>query len=187
MKIETNYFSGRSHENSVQALELAKKNARELGIKHVLVASSTGRTGVMAADIFKETNIKLVVVSQFAGGIKFDSENRKRLEEKGIIIVKSVQPMYGIDRSLMKVFGGISENYIIAQTLRLLSQGLKVAVEITLMACDSGVIPTDENVIAIGGTKRGADTVAIIKPSYSSMIFDKEYGLRVRGIIAKPW
>ena len=71
---------------------------------------------------------------------------------------------------------------VIANTLRILGQGMKVVCEISIMAADAGLVRTDEDIIAIGGTGRGADTAAVLKPVNSQRFFD----LRVREIVCKP-
>jgi hypothetical protein len=69
-----------------------------------------------------------------------------------------------------------------AHTLRLLGEGTKVCVEITLMAADAGLIPADKDIIAIAGTDKGADTALRIHPANAGRFFD----LKIREIIAKP-
>ena len=69
-----------------------------------------------------------------------------------------------------------------ADTLRMFSQGMKVCVEIVVMAADMGLIPIEEEVISIGGTQRGADTAVVIKPAHIHEIYD----LRILEVIAKP-
>jgi hypothetical protein len=59
---------------------------------------------------------------------------------------------------------------------------MKVCVEIVLMAADAGMIPVDEEIIAIGGTGWGADTSVVVKPSYPETFHEFE----IREIIAKP-
>jgi hypothetical protein len=71
---------------------------------------------------------------------------------------------------------------IIAQTLRLFGQGMKVVVEIAAMAADAGVIPADKDVLVVAGSNRGADTAVVIKPANSHLLFD----MVVKEIIAKP-
>ena len=61
------------------------------------------------------------------------------------------------------------------------SQGVKVCVEISAMAADSGVIPFDD-VITIAGTGRGADTACLIRANSSNRFFK----IRIKEIIAKP-
>jgi Uncharacterized conserved protein len=51
-----------------------------------------------------------------------------------------------------------------------------------LIAADQGIVSPDEEVIAVGGTMSGADTVAVIRPSHTSSFFD----LQVREIVAMP-
>jgi hypothetical protein len=71
---------------------------------------------------------------------------------------------------------------IIATTLRVLGEGMKVTCEISLMAVDAGLVRTDEDVIAIAGTGRGADTAVVLRPANSRDFFD----MRVKEILCKP-
>ena len=57
-----------------------------------------------------------------------------------------------------------------------------MCVEIVLMAADMGLIPIEEEVISIGGTRTGADTAVVIQPAHIHEIYD----LRILEIIAKP-
>jgi hypothetical protein len=71
---------------------------------------------------------------------------------------------------------------VIANTLRVLGQGMKVVCEIALMAADAGLVRTDEDIIVISGSGRGADTVVVLKPVTSTDFFD----LKVQEILCKP-
>jgi hypothetical protein len=71
---------------------------------------------------------------------------------------------------------------IISQTLSVLCRGMKVAAEITIMAADSGLVRTDEEVLAIAGSGRGADTAVVVQPANSQRFFD----LKIKEIICKP-
>ena len=51
-----------------------------------------------------------------------------------------------------------------------------------IMAADAGLVRTDEDVISIGGTGKGADTALLIQPANSSNFFD----LKIKEIICKP-
>jgi hypothetical protein len=66
--------------------------------------------------------------------------------------------------------------------LRTFGQGTKVALEIAAMAADAGLVRVDEDIIAIGGTGRGADTALVLAPSYVHRFFNT----RVKEIICKP-
>jgi hypothetical protein len=74
-----------------------------------------------------------------------------------------------------------SQQDLVANTLRILGQGMKVCVEIAAMAADGGLIPC-EDVIAVAGTGRGADTVVVIRANSSNNFFQ----IKVREILAKP-
>jgi hypothetical protein len=51
-----------------------------------------------------------------------------------------------------------------------------------LMAADAGLVRTDELVLAIAGTGRGADTAVVLKPANAQTFFD----LRFLEIICMP-
>ena len=76
---------------------------------------------------------------------------------------------------------GYSEERLIAGTLRMFSQGVKVCVEIAAMAVDAGLVPPSD-VIAVAGTGQGADTACIVKGDCSSRFFS----IRIREILVKP-
>lgn len=50
------------------------------------------------------------------------------------------------------------------------------------MAADAGLISVDRDIVAVGGTGRGADTALRIHPANAARFFD----LKIREIIAKP-
>jgi hypothetical protein len=50
------------------------------------------------------------------------------------------------------------------------------------MAADSGLIRTDEDIIAVAGSGRGADTAVVMKPAHTHDFFD----LRIKEILCKP-
>ncbi len=176
-------------ENTKQTLALAKERAEALGIKTVVVASTVGDTAVKAVDVFK--GYKVIIVTHVTGmrepnTQEFTEENRKIVEKKGGIIVTAAHAFGAIDRSLGAIGGppipSSAVGDIIAMTLRNFGQGMKVVCEIAAMAADAGLVRTDEEIIAIGGTGRGADTAVVIQPSYVHRFFN----LRVKEIICKP-
>jgi hypothetical protein len=59
---------------------------------------------------------------------------------------------------------------------------MKVVVEVSMMAADAGLVRTDEEVIAIAGKGRGADTVVVLQPANSQDFFD----LKVKEILCMP-
>jgi hypothetical protein len=100
-------------------------------------------------------------------------------------IVTGTHALSGLERALSRSpkIGGGSRSDAIAESLRkTVAVGLKVAVECVLIAADQGAIGIAEEVIAVGGTASGADTVCVIKPAHTSNFFD----LQVREIVAMP-
>ena len=51
-----------------------------------------------------------------------------------------------------------------------------------IMAADAGLVRTDEDIIAIAGSGRGADTAVVMRPANAHDFFD----LKVREILCKP-
>jgi hypothetical protein len=175
-------------ENTKKTLALAKARARELGIKTIVVASTVGGTAVKAVDAFK--GLKVIIVTHVAGfreanTQEFTEENRKIVENQGSIILTAAHAFGGIHRALSGTMPPAPSSAIgdvVAMTLRMFGQGMKVACEIATMAADAGLIRTDEEIIAIGGTGRGADTAIVLQPSYTHRFFN----LRVKEIVCKP-
>jgi len=179
------HFEAPGSENTEAALRSALRYAKEKGIKNIIVASTGGDTGLKAAKIFKDFN--LVVVTHMTGqkgpGIQeMPEEIRKKIQEEGGKVLTTTHALAGVGRGIRIKTGTWMPVEIIAQTLKLFGEGTKVAVEITVMAADSGCIPMDEDVVAIGGTGRGADTALHIKPAHSNNVFD----LKVKKVICKP-
>ena len=107
---------------------------------------------------------------------------RKELAALGVSIFTGTILTRGIEAALMKKHQGVYPAYVVAQSLRIICQGIKVCVEIVAEACDAGQIPEAAEVLAVSGTGRGADTVAIIEAHPSDRFFD----IRIRQILAKP-
>ena len=185
MELKTVYFENPGRENTDEALRIARHRAEELGIKSILVASTTGDTAVRAMDAFQ--GLRVIVVTHVTGFPapdvqEFTEESRQTVESKGGIIVTAAHAFTGISRAMSNKYGAPGPGYIISDTLRTFGQGMKVAFEIALMAADAGVVRTDEDVVSIGGTGRGADTAIVLSPVHTHNFFD----LKVKEILCKP-
>ncbi|HUT68701.1 MAG TPA: pyruvate kinase alpha/beta domain-containing protein [Dehalococcoidales bacterium] len=80
MEGKTEYFEKPGVENTDAALALARDRAKELGIKTILVASTSGKTAVRAMDVFK--GLRVIIVTHSTGFLEpdtqeFTAENRK--------------------------------------------------------------------------------------------------------------
>jgi hypothetical protein len=176
-------------ENTERTLALARRRAEELGIKTVVVASTVVGTAVKAVEVFR--GFKVIVVTHTAGfreanTQEFTEENRRAVVAGGGIIHTTTHAFGGIQRSLAPAGTPPPPSQaigdIVAMTLRTFGQGMKVSLEIAAMAADAGLVRTDEDIISIGGTGRGADTAVVLTPSYVHRFFNT----RVREIICKP-
>lgn len=179
------YFQSPGPQNTERTLEVAARRAGELGIQNIVVSSTSGKTGLMAARLFADKN--LVVVTHSTGFTKPDHqemkpENRQKLEESGARVLTCQHAFGGVGRAVRKKMGTYELEEIIAFTLRTFGEGTKVAVEIALMAADAGFIPVSEPCLALGGTARGVDTAILLKPANAQTFFD----LRIMEILAKP-
>jgi hypothetical protein len=179
------YFDNPGRENTQTTLDIAARRAREWNISNVCVASTSGKTGLLATKFFAGRN--LIIVSHSTGFIKpdfqqFIPELRCQIEEAGVKILTCQHALGGVGRAVRKKLGTYELEEIIAFTLRVFGQGTKVAIEIALMAADAGLISTAEPCLSIGGTEQGADTAILLVPVHAQNFFD----LKVAEILAKP-
>jgi len=177
------YWEKPGKSNTDATIEAALKRAEELNIKTVVVASNSGDT----CRKLLGKGLNLVCVTHHVGFSKpgedeMSPETRKFLSSHGVKILTTTHLFAGVDRALRLKFGGVYPAEIMAQTLRIFGQGVKVAIEIACMAKDAGLIPHGEEIISIGGTAEGADAAIVILPAHSNHFFDTE----VREIICMP-
>ncbi|BBL68671.1 pyruvate kinase alpha/beta domain-containing protein [Methanoculleus chikugoensis] len=186
----TYYFDAPGGENTRDAARFAVERARELGVKKIVVASSSGRTALAFRDAMAGTDLELIVVTHAVGFSKpgeweFSPEAAGTLRAEGAKIVTGTHALSGLERAISRSpkLGGSSRTEAIAEALRrTVAVGLKVAVECVLIAADQGAVGVDEEVVAVGGTATGADTVCVIRPAHTATFFD----LQVREIVAMP-
>lgn len=181
----TLYFEKLGPENTKETFELTRERAKELGIKNIVVASSSGETGVLALDFFSDFNL---VVVRYVNGFsepdvqQFSEANRVIIERGGGRIVTAAHALGGFGRAVKNKFNTVEVDGVVADVLRLFGRGVKVACEISCMAVDAGLIRTDEDVVAIGGSGHGADAALVLKPTNTHTFFN----LAIREIICKP-
>ncbi len=181
------YFDEPGKENTEETLRLALERAERKQIEHVVFASSTGYTARKIVEMSRGRELNLVCVTYHTGFYEegkssLDPETEDFLKENGVRIVRQSHILSGVERSISRRLGGVSRVEAIAEALRsLFGHGLKVCVEIAIMAADSGAIPIEET-IAIGGTGRGADTAVVLRPAHMNSFFN----LEIREIICMP-
>jgi len=190
LSLEVTYFEKGGPHNTDKALEIAKKYADQFRIKDLVIASTTGMTAEKTAKIFNPKDYNIMIVTHayyFVNNTtrqEFPKEKLNRLKELGLKFHIGTHSMSGIERGLRLKKEAWQFVDLLAKMLGYhFSQGVKVCMEISATICDAGLIPDlERDIIAVGGTGRGADTVCLIKPAPTSN-FKK---LRVKAILAKP-
>ena len=187
METKVLFFENASAQYTDEVLSLVKQRATELGIKSIVIASNSGNTAVKAVNALKGFNV--IVVSLATGSREpnlqvFTEENRKIVERAGGKVLTTGHAFGGVSAAMRDKFNTLQIGDIIANTLRIFGQGMKVACEIALMAADAGLVRSNEPAISIAGTGKtgGADTAIVISPVNSIRFFD----LKVHEIICKP-
>lgn len=184
------YFDTPGEANTEDAARFAIARAKEIGLKTMVIASCSGRTAQIFFAAMKGSGLQLVVVTHVVGFAKpgeweFDAALAEKLKKDGVKIVTGTHALSGLERAISRSpkLGGSSRTEAIAEALRrTVAIGLKVAVECVLIAADQGAIGITDEVIAVGGTATGADTVCVIRPAHTANYFD----LQVREIVAMP-
>jgi len=178
MKKYITYFDETGDINTNEVLKLAKERFDELGLKHVVIASSFGETAVKALRYFKSHEL-CIVGSRYGfrtpGEHSFSKENLEILKKSRVKITHQTHIFSGIDIAISDAYGGTSLTQYTANIFRMIGVGFKVCTEITVMAADSGCIPVNQEIISIGGTKRGADTALVILPVHSGNFLNIQF------------
>ncbi len=181
------YFEKPGRDNTASCLEIAKNAIASEGYKHIVVASTTGETGLLFSEALKVSPVNVIIVTHSSG---FKEPNihemsdavRKNIEAHGAKVFTGSMLTHSIETAFAAKFTGLYPTLVVANALRRFGEGAKVCCEIVMMAVDAGLIPEGEEVLAVAGTARGADTVMVLRSAASKRFFD----LKVLEILAKP-
>ncbi len=201
IKRTTVYFEKPGKEHTEETLRIALEAAKERGIDTVIVSSTTGYSALEALKVFEGSGLNIIVVTHQTGyrtpGVQLmPPETREKLEEAGMIVYTGTDVLtggveVGMSRQRPAKSSPLNERLplivppittVVAHTLRLFSQGVKVCPEIVMMVADAGLIPLDKKVVSVAGSHAGSDTAMVITPSTSNRIRD----LKLQEIIVKP-
>ncbi len=176
-------------DNTMETIKIAVEKAKSLNTS-LIIASNTGHAATAIARYLEENGIELpvVVVTAVYGMSKpgendFPEDLRKELKGKGIEFVTAAHALSGAERSFSSRFHGQGPIEIMAHTLRMFSQGVKVAVECATMALDAGAVPYGVPVVSVGGTGRGSDSAIVLTPAYTHNILNT----KIHEILCKPY
>lgn len=185
MKCDIHYWTKPGRQNTKKTIQRAVQRAKQLLIGHFVVASCSGYT---VRELLKfVAGKKIVMVTHQAGFRKpgmceMPERTAQVLKKHGVTVYTGTHFFGGVGRAVRMKFGGLEIDELVAHTLRIFGQGVKVAVEIAVMAADAGLLPHGKEVIAIGGTGEGADTAVVCLPSHGKDLFS----FQIREIICMP-
>ncbi len=181
------YFNKEGKENTDDVINLVKSRLdKSDNINYIVIASASGNSALRLANKING-NAEIINITHHAGfhnpnELDISEEMLDKLNENGVYTFIGSHALSGVGRGITNKFGGVNPTEIIAETLRMFSHGIKVCGEIAIMAADAGLIPTNEDIIAIGGRGSGLDSAAVIKPANMTNVFD----LRFHEIICMP-
>jgi hypothetical protein len=175
------YFEKPGKENTTEVIKLVLERAKLRNINRIVLASTKGYTAKSFLDAVEGKDINLVVVPwQFnfkkEEGNPFPPELVKELQEKKHLVHFGTMLFHTVD------LYGTNIPQALANILRIFGQGMKVCVEIIMMACDGGCIKMGEKVMVVAGTGSGADFAVVATAASSTKITS----LRINEIICKP-
>jgi hypothetical protein len=153
-------FEKVSPENTSATVKIAADKAKELSAD-IILATNTGASAEVVLESAAKAGYegKIIAITQVygmrtPGENVLSDEKRKSLTEAGVILVTAAHTLSGVERAVSGKFGGVYPVEIMAHTLRMISQGVKVCVEISAMAMDAGAVRGASPVIALGGSGR---------------------------------
>ena len=175
------YFEKPGKVNTVKTLNLALKRAKECGIKTIIVASTYGYTAQKALEILEDTDQKYIIVGTDRNF--FNKELLQILENKKIPIFFAREVEYPYQESMKNAF-------------RKFSEGVKVCMDISMVASEMGTVSEEKEIITVAGTGAsgfddggGADTALIMIPRKSdqfNILPEKSKRREIKEIICKP-
>jgi hypothetical protein len=170
------YFDRPGPENTDELMNLVRQRLARGDVKHVAVATTSGRTALRAAQLIDNASVQIAAIafqSEYWGDHgKPDEQIAAEAEARGVRFIPDKPKV-----SYWHEAGGES-----ADTLRKFGQGIKVALEVVMMAVEAGMIPAGAKAIGIGGSSKGADAAVVATAAGPEKIGE----FFVHEILAKP-
>ncbi|HEX9115667.1 MAG TPA: hypothetical protein VGA61_06330 [Anaerolineae bacterium] len=200
MKRTIRSFPHYGPENSSEVIEAVAERLQEKDLNAVIVGSSTGEMALRIAQRVHdfEPRIRVIAVCDPPWAIgkipkagRISPDNKAKLAELGGEVVDTVpyaSRAYSTGAS-NNVYDALDLMVVVFDAFRMVGgNGLKVAIEVALMATNAGAVPPGQEVIAVAGTGNGLDTAVVMKTAYSIDIFSNDPSERpdVREILAMP-
>ncbi|TFG28520.1 hypothetical protein EU527_17170, partial [Candidatus Thorarchaeota archaeon] len=134
MKVNTVYFNEASQEHTEEVFSIVKDFFKSNDmIQHIVVATTEGTTGLLAARTFKNKNV--IVITHQTGFVRpneneLDDELRSEILSEGASVLTATHAFAGVPRGIRRELGTWQTTEIIAVAYRTFGQGTKVCAEI---------------------------------------------------------
>jgi hypothetical protein len=188
------YFDKPGFQNTNPVIEAVKKRLESGDLKQVIVPVTTGRTAEQfIRELGKKVRIVTISEVEVAHACKRIAETDQGM--LGKLISKRLKRKSGkMDKSFRDVVDitflpFCKEAWNVAkEILYAFSQGMKVAIEVSLAAVEIKKVEPYTRVIAVGGTGEGADTAIVVRlaPQKDAFGKDPDKRLTVEEILAIP-
>ena len=174
------YFEKPGKVNTDKVIEVVAKRMEEGDLDTVIVASTTGYTALRLSDALGD-RARIVSVAETPlireWGYEYpclDPDNKAELERRGVVVADKIPYLFHSSVLDYSKWKAATPEIILRETLYAFGQGLKVAVEVVLIAVASGFVEPFGDVIGIGGTSRGADTAIVMNATYPNHALSKD-------------
>ena len=194
VKRQVYYFDEPGEGNSQLVIEAVSQRLEAGGVNKVIVASTSGETAAQFARSLKG-KAELICVSEAPYRREWGEEwpclkreFRQELERFGAVIIDRAPYVFHSSVSEAARWSAAFSERLVRETLYCFGQGMKVAVEVALLAVSCGYVTPYEDVIGVGGSGKGADTAIVLRATYPACLFDKDptKRLEIKEIIAMP-
>ncbi len=182
------FYQESGKDNTLETFEAVAARVENLDLNYVIVATTTGETGAKAVEFFEDIEADLIVVAhQYGfrsdGKIELEDEYRDIIEDSSYTrLVVTPDILTRVPKIARGKYDGFTYLDMISDTLKLFSEGMKVCVECTIQAADSGNVSVNEEIAVMAGTGKGADTGVILESKHSHKLFD----IDVKEIVCMP-
>ncbi|UCC68018.1 MAG: hypothetical protein JSV79_13055 [Armatimonadota bacterium] len=185
------YFedTGKAAQNTRRVAEVVGEYLKAHRVRHVVMATNTGYVGAKFAPLAEAhpkvnfVGVKMAPAVDKMYDVKWNARYGKTMEKAGVKLVCGTHALTGgVDRAIRAKFEGYPPSAVMAETLYLFSQGMKVCVEIIAMACDAGMVPEAVQVVSCAGTGHGSDTAIAATSAASANLFDMD----IHRVLAMP-
>ncbi len=185
------YFEKSSPAHTLDTIESVKRRLGQADLSKVIVPVTSGKTFNEFKKHFDERQLIRVseeeAISVCKLIIKKESFFDKLVSDRTDDIFKNIYKRREMFDAVFLPFCG-ENNDAARDILYAFGHGMKVAVQITLVAVEKDYISSGERVIAVGGLEGGVDTGVVIKAATRNQAFklDSPKRLEIEEVVCMP-